>query len=105
LRDTWNSIHADPALKRVGLPAVGRLDIPRVHKPTCPEHCNGRHEVDGVLMCPTHKTPMYKVVLHGWFHDDGHSFNSIEPMNGAPELKVTTPTCPDCGKELERRWI
>lgn len=103
----WNHIFGKDGVHRepAKLPAVTKLVTPRVHNPVCPDHCGPRHEVDGLVVCTHCQVPKYRVVLHEWFHTEGHYWNSLEPMNGAPpHVGSDTPVC-TCGREMERRWI
>lgn len=99
--EKWNQIFG-PGGAQGRMPFQPRLEIPRVTKPQCPEHCSGRHQTDGVMQCPHCKVPAYRVVLHEWFHMEGHYFNSMEPMNGAAAVaRSETPVC-NCGRKMTR---
>ncbi len=99
--EKWAQIHS----QRIPFsPKPNRLVTPLILNPTCPEHCSGRHEIDGVVQCPHCQVPAYKVVLHAWPHTSGQYWNSLAPMNGAPPVTgSTTPTC-NCGREMVRVW-
>jgi len=102
MAEKWNDIFAAGSPPGV-MPAAPKLITPRVYKPTHPEHCGKRHEVEAVLWCPQHKIPAYQVVAHAWFHTDGHFFYTLEPMNGSPPVTDTkTPKCPDDGLAMVR---
>lgn len=77
-----------------------RTTVPLVVAPTCGRDCSGRHETDGVLRCGTCGGTKYRVVLHEWRHAEGHYFNGLEPMNGAPPYDGRDPVC--CGTPMQR---
>lgn len=84
-------------------PPGGRLDVPAVPTPTCPEHCSGRHQHDGWVVCRVCGGVKYAVVLHEWRHQAGHSFVGLAPMNGAPPHRGPADlVC--CGRPMARRW-
>src|SRR2546428_818731 len=77
--------------------------IARIATPTCDQHCSGRHEIDGKMVCPKCKGVGYLVTLHEYPHMEGHYFTTLEPINGSPQWgSLTTPICRDCGCEFER---
>jgi hypothetical protein len=104
--ERWQDIYSPPEMaRRPSLYTAHRLSIPKVAKPQHPEHCGDRHEVDGVMMCPSCKVPAYKVIGHSWFHDSSMMWFSYEPMNGSPDKYTSdTPVC-NCGRKMERRWL
>jgi hypothetical protein len=103
--DQWHEIHGahGPAATGFTKP-VTRRETPTVRQPTCPEHCSGRHTADGVLRCPSCRTPAYQVVGHEWLYTEGHFWWGLEPMNGSPPTSQTSQTCQQCGRALERVW-
>lgn len=103
--EKWDQIHHPSAQwKSAGLPPVARLDVPRILKPVCPDHCSGRHETDSIVVCDRCGGQMYQVILHEYAHQEGHHFQSLKPLNGAPEHdKDQPPVC--CGQTMNRRFI
>ena len=79
------------------------VSAPVVTAPTCPEHCSGRHQVDGVIACAHCGGEKYQVVLHEWPHSAGHSWTGLVPMNGAPPKRDAKDlVC--CGQPMRRVW-
>lgn len=103
--ERWDQIHGPAPPTPLGrFPAVPKLSVPRVLNPQCPEHCSGKHTVDGFLMCPHCLVPAYQVIAHEWFHQEGHNWFKLEPMNGSrPLTSPETPLC-NCGRRMQRRW-
>ena len=87
------------------LPPVPRLDVPYVAAPTCADHCSGRHDHDGDVLCDHCRVPAYQVWQHEWRGRPGVYFSVLQPVNGAPPYipgKMTHMTCPACGHSLRR---
>mgnify|MGYP001592814976 CR=1 FL=1 len=104
--EKWNEIYGPtPPVPLGRFPAVPRISTPRIINPTCPEHCTGKHSVDGQIMCRHCRVPAYNVVAHEWFHQEGHNWNALEPMNGSRQLNPgeRIPLC-QCGREMQRLW-
>lgn len=80
-----------------------RTSVPRVTAPTCPQHCSGRHTVDGVIACAVCGAEKYTVVLHEWPHAEGHYWTGLEPMQGAPPHHGAKDLVCHNGK-MVRRW-
>jgi hypothetical protein len=86
--EKWADIHG----KRHEYKTSGkRIDTPRVNKPTCEEHCSGKHKPEGIIQCNKCQTVGYVVIAHEWNTSDGHYFYSLDPRNGAP-----LPAMDDC---------
>ena len=87
------------------LPAVPRVDTPYVAAPTCAEHCSGRHECDGLVVCEHCRVPAYQIWQHEWRGRGGIYFSLIQPVNGMPPYikgQMTNVTCLSCGQPLRR---
>ena len=97
-KPTWEQIYAT---RPVYAPVTPRLDVPRVPKPRCPEHCSGKHDMEGTVYCPHCKVPAYQVRAHEWNHQEGHYFYELVPMNGSPPSNGKTPVC-NCGRTMIR---
>lgn len=100
---SWQDVYGGPLPS--ALPPVPRVDTPYVQTPTCAEHCSGRHEVDGLIMCPHCRVPMYQVWMHEWRGRPGIYWSTAMPVNGAPACvngRVPNEPCRDCGQALQR---
>jgi hypothetical protein len=97
--ETHAQILANPPALR--LPPEPPRDIPFVGMPSCPTNCSGKHQTDGVIVCRVCHGEQYRVVLHEWPHNPGHSWIGLEPMNGAsPKMPGQALQC--CGTAMRR---
>lgn len=103
LHDEWNRVYTT-------LPPGGGMrgytphSTPYVPHPTCPEHCSGKHRVEGVLRCDKCKSEAYRVISHEWPWTEGHHWTEFRPANGAPRYDAFGPMiCPLCGGGINRR--
>lgn len=101
---SWQDIYGGPL--PTGLPAAPTVTYPHVPDPKCPDHCSGRHEVDGQVVCDHCRTPAYLVWMHEWPGRSGIYWSGLQPVNGMPPYvkgTMTNVTCVACGKPLRRR--
>ena len=99
--EKWGDIHKQRWI--LNLPPVKGPEGPHTNRPTCAENCSGRHQADSVLVCAKCQTVAYRVILHEYKWSEGHWFNELVPVAGAPPYVVGQPLrC--CGeRELVRR--
>jgi len=87
------------------MPAVPKVEYPYIPNPSCPEHCSGRHEHDGDVVCEHCKVPGYQVWQHEWKGRAGIYFSVLQPVNGMPPYvkgQMTNVTCIACGNRMRR---
>lgn len=94
--ERWAEIHA----RRLSYAAAPIVHSVNTRNPTCPEHCSGKHGTDGVLTCPKCRRAKYRIVTHEWSHQEGHYWNTVEPLNGAAPYHHRETRC--CGVSLVR---
>lgn len=100
LDDKWNEIYGR---QLPGMSPVGHHATPLVKHPTCPEHCSGRHTLDGEIACRHCGVPAYQIWHHEWLYTEGHNFVEVKAVNGAPPYRNEEPViCPSCGSEAYR---
>ena len=102
-RPSWQDVYGGRLPDH--LPAVPRVDTPYVASPTCAEHCSGRHECDGLVVCEHCRVPAYQIWQHEWRGRGGIYFSLSQPGNGMPPYitgQMTNVTCLSCGQPLRR---
>lgn len=101
---SWQEVYGGPLPS--SLPAVPHVERPHIANPTCAEHCSGRHEHDGSVLCEHCRVPAYHVWLHEWKGRSGVYFSVLQPVNGMPPYivgQMTNVLCVSCGQPLRRR--
>lgn len=106
MADRWQDIYGRDASREHGAIAVDPAtppptSIPRAITPTHERDCSGRHEIDGVLRCPSCRAAGYFVVLHEYKHQDAHFFTTVDPANGSPAW-TKDAACRDCRVGFQR---
>ena len=84
------------------LPSVPRVDTPYVARPSCPEHCSGRHGVDSEIRCESCGVTAYQDWWHEWPGRSGINWHALKPVNGAPPLAHADMRCSICGGALRK---